>query len=99
MYEQYIRLPSSVHIVEQESFIISRLRELEAKEPAFANDLARLAARQRVLADVPVTSYKVGAAILTKSNQVYVGANSENWTLKTSIHAEEAAVKAAKDAA
>lgn len=52
-------------------------------------DLARLA---REHAYVPYSSFKVGAAILTKSNKVYSGSNVENASYPLSCCAERTAI-------
>jgi cytidine deaminase len=49
-----------------------------------------LAARE--LAYTPYSHYKVGAAVLTESGNVYAGCNVENVAYTPTIHAEQAAI-------
>jgi cytidine deaminase len=53
------------------------------------------AADVRRFAYVPYSNFPVGAALLTKSNRIFVGCNVENISLGLTICAEQAALSAA----
>lgn len=55
-------------------------------------ELVKLAIKASKLAYSPYSDFRVGAAILTKSNKVYLGANIENVAYSTTICAERAAI-------
>src|ERR1700682_1620124 len=61
-------------------------------------DTSRLmesAANVRRLAYVPYSNFSVGAALLTKSNEIFIGCNVENISLGLTICAEQSALAAA----
>lgn len=55
-------------------------------------DLLRQAIEARANAYTPYSNYKVGAALLTKSGQVYQGCNIENAAYTPSVCAERTAI-------
>src|ERR1700730_18003384 len=59
------------------------------------NHLIDSAADVRRFAYVPYSKFSVGAALLTKSNRIFVGCNVENISLGLTICAEQAALAAA----
>ena len=59
------------------------------------SDLVRAAIEARSNAYVPYSGFAVGAAVLTKSGQVFRGCNVENVSLRLTLCAEEVAVGAA----
>lgn len=61
------------------------------KEPRW-EDLLRQAIEARANAYTPYSNYQVGAALLTKSGQVYKGCNIENAAYTPSVCAERTAV-------
>jgi cytidine deaminase len=63
-----------------------------AKEPEGLGDLTRLARRARRRAIVPFSSYRVGAALRTRSGEIVTGCNIENATYGLTLCAERVAV-------
>lgn len=62
------------------------------------NELVRAASEARENAYVPYSGYRVGAALLTRSERVFTGANVENASYGLSVCAERvAAFKAAAE--
>lgn len=59
------------------------------------NRLVASATEVRRFAYVPYSNFSVGAALLTKSNRIFVGCNVENISLGLTICAEQAALAAA----
>jgi cytidine deaminase len=55
-------------------------------------DLIETAKKARLAAYAPYSKYNVGAALLTKSGKVYLGANIENAAYPTTICAERVAI-------
>lgn len=55
-------------------------------------ELIKEAIVARTLAHAPYSNFKVGAAILTKKNKVYLGANIENVAYSATICAERVAI-------
>lgn len=60
--------------------------------PALLDDLVERAKVVRENAHAPYSKYKVGAAILTKRGNVYVGCNVENASFGATICAERGAI-------
>lgn len=58
-------------------------------------ELTEIAKKARTNAYAPYSGFKVGAAILTASGKVFIGANVENASFGLTICAERAAVAAA----
>ncbi len=58
-------------------------------------ELAAVAKKAQINAYAPYSGFKVGAAILTASGNVFIGANVENASFGLTICAERAAVAAA----
>ena len=58
-------------------------------------DLVKIAKKVRKRAYAPYSNYKVGAAVLTESGQIYKGVNVENAVYPDTICAERAAIFAA----
>lgn len=56
------------------------------------DQLIAKAIQTRSMAYTPYSHYKVGAAVLCKSNRIYGGCNVENVTYTPTIHAEMAAI-------
>lgn len=54
--------------------------------------LCDLAEEAREKAYAPVTGIKFGAALITKSERIFVGANNEDWSLTLTRHAEMCAI-------
>lgn len=61
-------------------------------ESARLDELVRRATIVRDNAHAPYSSYKVGAAIATKSGRIFVGCNVENASLGATICAERGAI-------
>lgn len=59
------------------------------------NSLIEAALKVRLQAYAPYSNFAVGAALLTKSGQVFVGCNVENISLGLTTCAEQGAVSAA----
>lgn len=58
-------------------------------------ELVKAAIAARSAAHAPYSKFCVGAALLTKSGNIFVGCNVENVSLRLTICAEQAAVAAA----
>lgn len=54
--------------------------------------LCDLAEEARKKAYAPVTGIKFGAALITKNERIFVGANNEDWSLTLTRHAEMCAI-------
>lgn len=67
-------------------------RKSSAKNDAILDYIVEAAKRARKNAYAPYSSYKVGAAIATKSGNVYVGCNFENASYGACICAERNAI-------
>jgi len=65
-----------------------KLDELSPKE----QELVEAAKQVREKAYTPYSKHKVGAAVLSASNKIYVGCNVERVTLSQSTHAERNAI-------
>ena len=72
----------------------SREIELDKLGPG-DEDLIRVASLARQRAHAPYSKYKVGAAVRTKRNKIYSGANVENASYGLTVCAERCAVWAA----
>ena len=59
------------------------------------NELADLSIRALKNAYAPYSGFKVGAALLTKSGECFLGCNTENASFPAGICAERAAISAA----
>jgi len=59
------------------------------------SELIEAAKRVRERAHVPYSNFPVGAALLTKSGQIFEGCNVENISLRLTMCAEEVAVGSA----
>lgn len=57
-----------------------------------SKELMELASKARENAYAPYSSFKVGAALLTKSGKVYLGCNIENAAYSPSVCAERVAI-------
>lgn len=66
--------------------------------PEQCQDLIAQAIQVRLRAYVPYSNYQVGAAILTKSGEVFTGVNVENAAYPDTICAERSAVVSAVSA-
>jgi len=73
---------------------LSREIEMEKLGPG-DEDLIRVASLARQRAYAPYSKYKVGAAVRTKRNKIYSGANVENASYGMTVCAERCAVWAA----
>jgi cytidine deaminase len=56
------------------------------------NQLTKMALKARLLAYAPYSNYQVGAALLTKSGEIYTGVNVENAAYPVTMCAERSAV-------
>ena len=56
------------------------------------DQLTKMALKARLLAYVPYSNYQVGAALLTKSGEIYTGVNVENAAYPVTMCAERSAV-------
>lgn len=64
-------------------------------EQEVINNLIAEARRAREMAYVPYSGYRVGAAVLCESGEIYGGCNIENVTYNLADHAEQVAVDGA----
>ena len=62
------------------------------------DQLSKMALEARLLAYAPYSNYQVGAAILTKSGEIFTGVNVENAAYPVTMCAERAAVFSAVSA-
>ncbi|MBQ7660142.1 MAG: cytidine deaminase [Alphaproteobacteria bacterium] len=60
----------------------------------FITELFEIALKARNMAYAPYSNFKVGAALLTTDNQIYVGANVENVSFPCGTCAEQSAIAA-----
>jgi cytidine deaminase len=56
------------------------------------DQLTKMALKARLLAYAPYSNYQVGAALLTKSGEIYTGVNVENAAYPVTMCAERSAV-------
>ena len=79
-----------IHMVYRE--ITKSVRKVPTDIEKMENDLVALAKCIAAKARVPLSGYRVGAAILASSGKKYMGCNIEFENYSNTIHAEEAAI-------
>lgn len=87
--KDHILLPTPQDMVTQRAWILKHIQEIGVEKIA---DAIHQAVRVRNNAYPPYSGYKVGAAILCKSGQIYTSCNAEIASYSETDHAEGSAI-------